>query len=389
MQDLGHGFGLAHLNEDNLALVEGLKLLRAVALHGVIHGPDGKTLPFARAHAAPEGDQHPREGHDLPHVPAFEQKPPVAHDPARLQTAGAARAGDFGGQFRLVQQNAGLLVHVPLACAVHVLRVERVARAGLHPELAASQGIGQAYLLHGPQHGRRKLLALGPRGLGQEDGESPVPDACAKGLPRQLAAKGFHQFGDQLIGKGVAGILRHLAHTVEADGHKAERTAVGAGPHALAAEVAREGSADVFRLLREALKEHLPGREARAGIKPPGLVKLQIVEAEADDAGQRRQQGPHPFLIRHTGHKDAELFPAPDKGNEQLAFARQPFGFGRTGLTRKIDRVRLKGQYPVQAVPQPLLKVQQIAPDKAGGGFGHAGPTMSGARARRDPPCSA
>ena len=44
----------------------------------------------------------------------------------------------------------------------------------------------------------------------------------------------------------------------------------------------------------------------------------------------------------------------------------------RTGLAGKIDGVCLEREHAVQTVPQPLLQIQQITPDKAGRQARHA-----------------
>lgn len=77
----------------------------------------------------------------------------------------------------------------------------------------------------------------------------------------------------------------------------------------------------------------------------------------------------------------------PDERQQKLSLVRQPFRFLRTGLAGKIDGVCLEREHAVQTVPQPLLQIQQITPDKAGRQADM--PTTSGGRARRDPPCIA
>ena len=114
------------------------------------------------------------------------------------------------------------------------------------------------------------------------------------------------------------------------------------------------------------------GCKPGAGIKPPGLVQLQILKAQIDDAGQGRQQRRHALGVGHTGHEHAEEFPVPDERQQKLSLVRQPFRFLRTGLAGKIDGMRPEREHAEQAVPQPLLQIQQIAPDKAGRQARHA-----------------
>ena len=62
----------------------------------------------------------------------------------------------------------------------------------------------------------------------------------------------------------------------------------------------------------------------------------------------------------------------PDERQQKLSLVRQPFRFLRTGLAGKIDGVCLEREHAVQTVPQPLLQIQQITPDKTGRQARHA-----------------
>ena len=373
VQDLRHGFRFTDFQQDDLALVERLEgLVPGTALDRVVHRPDREMLAFPRAHAPAERSQDPRKGHHLPDVPAFEKQPAVPHDPARLKTAGAARAGHFRRELGLVQQDTPVLFRTALAGPVHILRIERIARMGLHAERPADQRIGQAYLLHRPQDGGGKVFALGARGFGKEHRNRAVADARAERLLGELAGKRLHQLAHEPIRKTVADIPGHFAHAVEPDDDEAERTAPAAAFAAFQPELPRERRLYGPGFLREPLQQHLMGCKPGAGIKPPGLVQLQILKAQIDDAGQGRQQRRHALGVGHTGHEHAEEFPVPDERQQKLSLVRQPFRFLRTGLAGKIDGMRLEREHAVQAVPQPLLQIQQIAPDKAGRQARHA-----------------
>ena len=190
--------------------------------------------------------------------------------------------------------------------------------------------------------------------------------ASGSSAAKARSGKGVHQLLHQPVGKPVADGLRQFAHAVKADDDDAERAAAGAGVAALLPEIAGEGGLYAFGFRSQTLQQHFAGGETGPGIEPSGLVQFEIVETQAHDAGQGRQQGRHPFRIGHAGHEHAEQFPLPDEGQQQLALVRQPFRFRRTGLTGEIDGVRLKGKHAVQAVPEPLLQVQQVAADKSG-----------------------
>ena len=218
---------------------------------------------------------------------------------------------------------------------------------GLHAELPADQRIGQAYLLHRPQDGGGKVFALGARGFGKEHRNRAVADARAERLLGELAGKRLHQLAHEPIRKTVADIPGHLAHAVEPDDNEAERTAPAAAFAAFQPELPRERRLYGPGFLREPLQQHFMGRKPRAGIKPPGLVQLQILKAQIDDAGQGRQQRRHALGVGHTGHEHAEEFPVPDERQQKLSLVRQPFRFLRTGLAGKIDGVCLEREHAV------------------------------------------